>query len=80
MLIFKIYFTFRCLIEDGTAEALVYLSDDMVSFLLKLSNTELSKLKSLALSLGELLYQRHSYGYEGGHKVRCMLLKVCNAN
>ncbi|KAK3711285.1 hypothetical protein QZH41_015006 [Actinostola sp. cb2023] len=48
--------------QDGTAEALVYLSNESISFLLKLSNDELSKLKSYALSLGELVYQRHSYG------------------
>ena len=59
----------RCLVEDGTAEALVYLSNESISFLLKLSNDELSKLKSYALSLGELVYQRHSYGRDILNKV-----------
>ena len=48
--------------EDGTGEAQLYVYDDMVSTVLKLSGQQWRHLQDLAMRTGELLYQRHWRG------------------
>ena len=47
--------------EDGTGEAQLYVYDDMVATVLKLSNQQWRHLQDLAMRTGELLYQRHKW-------------------
>jgi len=49
-------------VEDGTGEAQLYVYDDMVSTVLKLSGQQWRHLQDLAMRTGELLYQRHWCG------------------
>lgn len=52
----------RCVVEDGTGEAQMYVYDDMVPTVLKLSTQQWHHLQDLAMRTGELLYQRHWRG------------------
>ena len=51
----------RCVVEDGTGEAQLYVYDDMVATVLKLSTEEWRHLQELAMRTGELMYQRHKW-------------------
>ena len=62
---FLLCFSYRCVVEDGTGEAQVYVYDDLVPTLLKLSSQQWRHLQDLAMRTGELLYQRHWYGARG---------------
>lgn len=55
------YFAPRCVVEDGTGEAQLYVYDDMVPAVLKLSSQEWRHLQDLAMRTGELLHQRHKW-------------------
>lgn len=55
----------RCVVEDGTGEAQVYVYDDLVPTLLRLSDQQWHHLQDLAMRSGELLYQRQWYGARG---------------
>lgn len=48
--------------EDGTGEAQMYVYDDMVPTVLKLSTQQWHHLQDLAMRTGELLYQRQWRG------------------
>ena len=48
--------------EDGTAEAQLYVYDDMVPTLLKLPLQQWHHLQDLAMRSGELVFQRHWRG------------------
>ncbi|XP_068693359.1 CST complex subunit CTC1-like isoform X1 [Montipora foliosa] len=52
----------RCVVEDGTGEAQVYVYDDLVPTILKLSRQQWLNLQDLAMRNGELLYQRYWRG------------------
>ncbi|XP_031564165.1 CST complex subunit CTC1-like isoform X2 [Actinia tenebrosa] len=70
----------RCLVEDGTAEAMLYLSQDTIPFLLKLSHDDMSRLKSHALNVGELVYQRYSYGNDRQGDASHLVSRYADAN
>ena len=59
--------------EDGTGEAQVYVYDDLVPTLLRLSDQQWHHLQDLAMRSGELLYQRQWYGARGRVKVKHFL-------
>jgi len=48
-------------VEDGTGEAQLYVYDDMVATVLKLSTEQWRHLQELAMRTGELMYQRHKW-------------------
>lgn len=47
--------------EDGTGEAHLYVYDDMVATVLKLSGQQWRHLLDLSMRTGELMYQRHKW-------------------
>lgn len=47
--------------EDGTGEAQLYVYDDIVATVLKLSSQEWRHLQDLAMRTGELMYQRYKW-------------------
>lgn len=49
------------MVEDGTGEAHLYVYDDMVATVLKLSSQQWRHLLDLAMRTGELMYQRHKW-------------------
>lgn len=55
--------------EDGTGEAQLYVYDDIVPTVLKLSSQQWRHLQDLAMRTGELLYQRHRW-FGGDRKVK----------
>lgn len=58
---YKLNAEVRCVVEDGTGEAHLYVYDDMVAILLKLSSQQWRRLLDLAMCTGELMYQRHKW-------------------
>ena len=58
------------MVEDGTGEAQVYVYDDLVPTILKLTCQQWLKLQDLAMRNGELLYQRHWRCGNRGPQVR----------
>ena len=62
--------------NDGTGEAQLYVYDDMVPTVLKLSGQQWHHLKDLAMHTGELLHQRHWRGGNSRPQVKCQLLKA----
>ena len=54
--------------EDGTGEAQLYVYDDMVPTVLKLTSQQWRHLQDLAMRTGELVYQRHNW-FGGNRKV-----------
>ena len=61
----------RCVIEDGTGEAQLYLDDDVIASLLQLSSQQWSQLKDASMNSGELSYQRAWRGEDNARtKVR----------
>ncbi|XP_078362482.1 CST complex subunit CTC1-like isoform X2 [Oculina patagonica] len=58
---YKLHAEVRCVVEDGTGEAQLYVYDDMVPTVLKLSSQQWRHLQDLAMRTGELLYQRHRW-------------------
>lgn len=62
--------------DDGTGEAQLYVYDDMVPTVLKLSGQQWHHLKDLAMRTGELLYQRQWRGGNSRPQVERQLLKA----
>ena len=58
------------MVEDGTGEAQVYVYDDLVPTILKLTCQQWLSLQDLAMRNGELLYQRHWRCGNRGPKVK----------
>lgn len=57
--------------EDGTGEAQLYVYDDIVATVLKLSCQQWRHLQDLAMRTGELMYQRYKwFGGNGRPKVK----------
>jgi len=58
---YKINAEVRCVVEDGTGEAQLYVYDDIVATVLKLSSQQWRHLQDLAMRTGELMYQRYKW-------------------
>ena len=54
-------FFLRCLVEDGTGEAMLYVENDQVKELLLTNDTSWNEIKHLSQKQGEVSYQRWAF-------------------
>ena len=54
-------FFLRCLVEDGTGEAMLYVENDQVKELLLTNDTSWNEIKHLSQKQGEVSYQRLAF-------------------
>jgi len=65
-------------VEDGTGEAQLYVYDDMVATVLKLSTEQWRHLQELAMRTGEFMYQRHKW-FSGNSRPKVKLITEKNS-
>ena len=57
----NVSFFLRCLVEDGTGEAMLYVENDQVKELLLTNDTSWNEIKHLSQKQGEISYQRLAF-------------------